>query len=158
MKTPFQDEMQTSLGREFDWVYHPPDTRGEKFTPKKPADFICCFVGALVLVEVKATREGRFRFRDIPQHQREALTTVSFTSLGGSFIAINFRAIDPGCAWFVPWGTWVAMENATGKKSISLREMPEFFPRCEMVYADGWVLGESWENWRFQFWRAFPVP
>lgn len=113
---------------------------------KKPCDFICCKEdGGIVLVEAKADRADVFQFREIPAHQRQALTKIANTEHGQAFLAVNLRTTrGPGHSWLIPWGAWKTLEKNWHKKSVRREELIEHFSEYELIrITGGWEFSKQ---------------
>lgn len=126
-KTAFEREVRELLEKTFPFTYRISDVIGKRFVKKKPADFVACDEkGSFVMVEAKSTRTGGFSFSQIPDHQREALTTIAM--YGRAFLALNLREKNgPGQAWLIPWSWWLDFERLWRKKSIRAEEAAQAF-------------------------------
>jgi len=148
MKTPFERELRVLLESVCEFVYHPQDVRGRKFTVPKPCDFICAYKGRLVVVEAKATRVGRFPLKGIPDHQRDTLATIAGSEMGSAWLALNLRAKrGPGQAWLVPWQWWLTMERGIGRKSVTPSIMDKW---CKI-----WEMRRSGGRWDAPWWEYY---
>lgn len=138
----FEREIGKFLETQCCLVIHQIDLRGPKFTIRKTVDYVCCHNdGSFWAVEVKQTKTDSFTFARIKSHQCAALTEVSETEHGQSFLALNFRSPGVGSAYLIPWDYWCDFENEWSKKSVRRVEAEEEFWKFELErITSGWIM------------------
>jgi hypothetical protein len=144
-KLPFEREIRNLSKQKYPLVIRLPDVQGERYTEKKPCDFVAMNKhGNFIAVEAKAGRTDVFQFSQIPGHQRETLSVVAGTEYGKAYLPLNLRTDHgPGNAWWLPWRAWLEFEEKWHKKSIRREELLELFREYELVrITGGWKESE----------------
>lgn len=144
----FQKEMGVFLKDNFIIAERLDDAFKNKFggfkVSKKPYDFFGAtkrgkFWGA----EVKKVKTTRFPFRNIPQHQRDALFELETNNCYG-FIFINWRLPRAGKAVWIRYLDYLELENKAkqnNRKSIKAKDFPKHW-FLERV-TGGWNIPKS---------------